>query len=84
MILESIFCRGQADYSLNHFIYVSGPKQQYLPQILREKGLSRGKWERMVDLHALPEGGESLEYQEFPEQRRSLMAGIIGRGFEAI
>lgn len=40
---------------------VSGPEQQYLPQILREKGISREKWERMADLHALPEGRESLE-----------------------
>jgi hypothetical protein len=38
----------------------------------------------MHEMHALPEGWETMPYPEFLEARRKLMAGIIRRGFEAL
>lgn len=42
------------------------------------------EWRRMHELHALPEGWESLEYASFLAARRRLMAAIIRRGFESL
>jgi hypothetical protein len=42
------------------------------------------EWQRMHELHALPEGWESLEYASFLTARRRLMAAIIRRGFESL
>lgn len=41
-------------------------------------------WERMCREHALPDGWESLNYPEFLERRRKLMAAVIRRGFDAL
>ena len=41
-------------------------------------------WERMHELHALPEHWSELHYDDFLDQRRQLMAGIIRRGFESL
>jgi hypothetical protein len=44
---------------------------------------SKGQWDQMCELHALPPNWESMDYQDFLRERRSLMAQIIKRGFEA-
>lgn len=41
-------------------------------------------WQTMQEAHALPGGWPDMEYPRFLEQRRSLMAGIIRRGFESL
>ncbi len=40
--------------------------------------------DRMMDLHALPAGWETMRYPEFLAKRRRLMAGVIRRGFEML
>ena len=41
-------------------------------------------WKTMCELHALPDGWENMTYNDFLEERRKLMAGIIKRGFEKL
>jgi hypothetical protein len=41
-------------------------------------------WRQMCDLHALPEDWQEMDYADFLEQRRHLMADIIRRGFESL
>lgn len=36
----------------------------------------------MCEMHALPDGWENMSYDNFLEERRKLMAGIIKKGFE--
>lgn len=42
------------------------------------------EWPRLQHLHALPQGWESLAYDEFLAQRRVLMASVIREGFEKL
>ncbi|MBM3148397.1 MAG: hypothetical protein FJ000_10970 [Actinobacteria bacterium] len=58
------------------------PPGEYVPK-LRERFAS-GEWQRMHELHALPEAWESLGYGDFLSARRQLMAGIIRRGFAGL
>jgi hypothetical protein len=60
----------------------SAPPSEYVPK-LRAR-FSAGAWDRMCRLHALPEGWETLSYEEFLERRRALMARVIRNGFEAL
>jgi hypothetical protein len=55
---------------------------EYVPKLRPQ--FSAVSWERMCQLHALPERWEELPYEEFLQQRRALMAQIIRRGFEAL
>ena len=58
------------------------PPSKYLPEI---KGRFTAKdWQNMSDLHALPEGWESMNYDDFLVERRKLMAKVIRQGFESI
>ena len=41
-------------------------------------------WAQMCELHALPEDWQEMDYADFLEQRRHLMADIIRRGFESL
>jgi len=52
-------------------------------QTLRRR-FSDDEWVRMHELHGLPLGWENMDYDEFLAQRRSLMAGVIRRGYEAL
>jgi hypothetical protein len=58
------------------------PPAEYVPMI-RDR-FSIDEWKRMRELHALPNGWEGMDYFEFLQQRRNLMAGIIQRGFETL
>jgi hypothetical protein len=58
------------------------PPFEYVPAIRGR--FSEDEWATMHEMHALPEGWESLEYPEFLDERRKLMAGIIRRGFETL
>ncbi len=58
------------------------PPAEYVPKM--RKRFDTNTWARMCELHALPEGWESLPYDEFLRQRRILMAQITRRGFEAL
>lgn len=54
----------------------------YLPLIRTQFG--NEAWERMHDMHALPEGWEHMDYFEFLKMRRSLIAGVVRRGFDLL
>jgi hypothetical protein len=58
------------------------PPVEYLPK-MRER-FGDAAWAQMCELHALPDGWETLPYEEFLRQRRVLMAAIIRRGYEAL
>ncbi len=60
------------------------PPAQYWPKMRQRFEKDAEAWNRMSELHALPEGWELLPYEEFLRQRRILMAQIIHRGFEAL
>ena len=45
---------------------------------------SHDAWAQMRELHALPEDWQEMDYADFLEQRRHLMADIIRRGFESL
>ena len=54
------------------------PPREYLPKFA-------GKFtDIMQELHALPDGWERMEYEEFLDARRNLMAGITKKGFETL
>lgn len=58
------------------------PPTEYAPK-MREK-FSPEQWKQMHEAHALPFGWESMEYSEFLDARRKLMADIIRRGFDTL
>jgi len=45
---------------------------------------SEAEWTRMSEMHALPEGWETMSYDAFLKVRRGLMASVIRRGFETL
>ena len=58
------------------------PPSVYVPKI--QSRFQPDEWQRMHELHALPDQWESLGYSDFLAVRRRLMAGIIRRGFESL
>lgn len=58
------------------------PPADYVPQI--RSRLSADEWQRMHELHALPDGWELMPYSDFLVARRKLMAEIVRRGFETL
>lgn len=58
------------------------PPSEYVPEIA--KRFSKADWARMHEAHALPAGWEGMEYGDFLDARRRLMASIIRRGFETL
>ena len=54
----------------------------YLPDI--KARFSHGELERMYRLHALPPNWEHLDYREFLERRRELMAEVIAEGYATL
>ena len=58
------------------------PPGKYVNDIRQRFGAS--EWTRMNEMHALPEGWETMSYESFLKARRSLMASIIRRGFETL
>jgi hypothetical protein len=58
------------------------PPTQYVPKI-RER-FSAEEWQRMQELHALPDGWERMAYADFLVERRKRMADIVRHGFETL
>lgn len=59
-----------------------GAPAEYVPE-LRTR-FQAEEWERMSRFHALPEGWQTMPYDEFLVERRKLMAAIIRQGFESL
>jgi hypothetical protein len=60
------------------------PPSAYLPEIADRWRAKKSAWTEMCDLHALPEGWEVMDYDEFLQARRRHMASVIRRGFERL
>lgn len=58
------------------------PPIEYLPEM--KARFSNPEIERMYKLHALPENWEHMEYREFLEKRRELMAQVIAKGYATL
>ena len=55
---------------------------EYVPKI--RPRFSEDDWRVMHRMHALPDGWDSMPYDEFLQQRRLLMAQIIRQGYESL
>lgn len=58
------------------------PPTEYVPKIRAR--FSSDQYERMCELHAMPENWHQMPYETFLHERRKLMAGIIRSGFETL
>ncbi len=58
------------------------PPHEYLPEL--KNRFSNPETERMYKLHALPENWEHMEYNDFLEKRRELMAMVIAKGYNTL
>jgi len=65
----------------NADIAKKSPKR-YLPRLI--EGLSKKYLRQMYHWHALPESWEEMEYGEFLEARRELIAGVIREGYSTL
>lgn len=54
----------------------------YLPDMMAR--FSHAELERMYELHALPQNWENLDYREFLEKRRELIAQVIAEGYATL
>jgi hypothetical protein len=60
------------------------PPKDYMPEIHQRFDRHEAFWNKMLSDHALPKGWESMDYPQFLEERRKLMAEIIKRGFDSL
>ncbi|MBO0706720.1 MAG: DUF262 domain-containing protein [Candidatus Dormibacteraeota bacterium] len=58
------------------------PPAEYVP-LMRER-FDRFTWRNMSEVHALPDGWESMPYGRFLDSRRPLMAAVIRRAYESL
>ncbi|GBE58377.1 divergent AAA domain protein [bacterium BMS3Abin01] len=56
--------------------------EEYLPEY--ESRFGEKELKQMYHWHALPAGWEKLEYRDFLERRRELIAGIIEEGYKSL
>lgn len=75
-----------ANYALTEWgdnaMIADHPPEEYMPD-LRER-FSAGELSRMHHWHALPENWEHLEYRNFLEKRRELIAQVIAEGYQTL
>jgi hypothetical protein len=55
---------------------------EYLPEYINR--MSEEEKKEMYFWHALPEGWENMEYEDFLTKRRELMAGVIKKAFKTL
>ena len=60
------------------------PPGEYWPQQVAEKAFDPQRLATQRDLHALPDGWETMGYDEFLQVRRELMADVVRRSFELL
>lgn len=58
------------------------PPLVYVPKI--KPRFTADEWQRMHDLHALPDEWQTMAYLDFLGARRKLMANIVRRGYETL
>jgi hypothetical protein len=57
------------------------PPSQYWHEQVAEKGFDPQRLEAQRDLHALPDGWETMDYETFLQERRRLMSDVVRRAF---
>ena len=82
--IEDVKDRNQiANYALvewrDNVDILDSPPAEYVPEYAGR--FSPEELSAMYHWHALPEGWERMGYQEFLEQRRKLLAGVVREGF---
>jgi hypothetical protein len=60
------------------------PPAKYWPKELAAKRIAPADLKRMMHLHALPAGWESMDYREFLDKRRRGIAAVIREGFKKL
>lgn len=60
------------------------PPADYWPQLVSERGQDKEWLAKQHYWHALPQGWEHLEYEEFLHQRRRLIAEVIKDGYQKL
>lgn len=58
------------------------PPSKYVNEIRAR--FEQPEWKRMNEMHALPDGWETMSYESFLHARRGLMASVIRRGYETL
>lgn len=71
------------DWDTNIFISDRSPAE-YWPQLVAERGGDPDWLKKQLYWHALPDGWEGMEYEEFLGQRRALMAQVTKDAFEKL
>lgn len=60
------------------------PPTEYWPQEVADKKLEVARRVRQEEWHALPDGWTTLDYDDFLQQRRVLMARVVHEGFKRL
>lgn len=60
------------------------PPGQYWPEQVAAKGFDEKRLSTQRDLHALPDGWDQMEYDDFLQTRRKLMADVVRRAFDLL
>lgn len=71
------------DWSTNILISDRNPAE-YWPALIAERGFGEDTLRQQMFWHALPEGWESMDYGEFLQERRTLMAQVTRSGYERL
>jgi hypothetical protein len=60
------------------------PPSEYFPRYIEEREISASELEQLSYWHALPEGWETMSYEEFLISRRRAMAEVIRAGYRLL
>jgi len=71
------------DWATNNVIS-DNPPAEYWPELVKERNLTGNTLAKQTFWHALPEGWESMTYDDFLVARRALMAAVVKAGFERL
>jgi len=61
-----------------------GSPSDYWPTNIAEKKIEASRLAKQVELHALPDRWETLEFEAFLEKRRKLMAEVVRQAYEVL
>ncbi|MCL0246128.1 DUF262 domain-containing protein [Corynebacterium sp. CCM 8835] len=61
-----------------------GPPSDYWPKLVEERSVSAEWLEKQMYWHALPRGWENMGYEDFLNERRSLMAGVTRDAYQLL
>lgn len=60
------------------------PPAEYFPKLIEDRKIAGDELQKMCYWHALPDGWETMSYDEFLTVRRKAMAQVIRDGFKAL